>query len=105
MLFCFFFSIRRRHTRCALVTGVQTCALPIFPFLAKLALFALIGLLSIRPTREFLSWRSAIKVGEAPTVDPGTLRQLRKTIHMELAALVLLILCATLMARGVGPLG
>src|SRR3546814_3175532 len=34
ILFCgsgaFFFSSRRRHTRCALVTGVQTCALPIF---------------------------------------------------------------------------
>src|SRR3546814_5547414 len=34
MCFCtldlvFFFSSRRRHTRCALVTGVQTCALPI----------------------------------------------------------------------------
>src|SRR3546814_3590714 len=28
-VFFFFFSIRRRHTRCALVTGVQTCALPI----------------------------------------------------------------------------
>src|SRR3546814_4172092 len=40
----FFFSSRRRHTRCALVTGVQTCALPILillnsygvPFLATL---------------------------------------------------------------------
>src|SRR3546814_1444817 len=29
MYFYFFFSIRRRHTRFALVTGVQTCALPI----------------------------------------------------------------------------
>src|SRR3546814_18047402 len=28
----FFFSSRRRHTRCALVTGVQTCALPIYKF-------------------------------------------------------------------------
>src|SRR3546814_2238360 len=28
-IFSFFFSSRRRHTRCALVTGVQTCALPI----------------------------------------------------------------------------
>src|SRR3546814_16845940 len=28
-MFVFFFSSRRRHTRCALVTGVQTCALPI----------------------------------------------------------------------------
>src|SRR3546814_20171620 len=29
MVCCVFFSSRRRHTRCALVTGVQTCALPI----------------------------------------------------------------------------
>src|SRR3546814_8200198 len=29
-VFVFFFSSRRRHTRCALVTGVQTCALPIY---------------------------------------------------------------------------
>src|SRR3546814_5949758 len=29
ILFYFFFSSKRRHTRCALVTGVQTCALPI----------------------------------------------------------------------------
>src|SRR3546814_2168056 len=29
VLTVFFFSSRRRHTRCALVTGVQTCALPI----------------------------------------------------------------------------
>src|SRR3546814_2316677 len=31
----FFFSSRRRHTRCALVTGVQTCALPILFFGAQ----------------------------------------------------------------------
>src|SRR3546814_2208223 len=29
MYCCLFFPSRRRHTRCALVTGVQTCALPI----------------------------------------------------------------------------
>src|SRR3546814_7925192 len=33
--YCFFFSSRRRHTRCALVTGVQTCALPILKALTK----------------------------------------------------------------------
>src|SRR3546814_3279090 len=33
-LFFFFFSSRRRHTRCALVTGVQTCALPIWAVVA-----------------------------------------------------------------------
>src|SRR3546814_1086083 len=31
-MWLFFLSSRRRHTRCALVTGVQTCALPISPF-------------------------------------------------------------------------
>src|SRR3546814_684029 len=30
LLLLFFFSSRRRHTRCALVTGVRTCALPIY---------------------------------------------------------------------------
>src|SRR3546814_9701413 len=32
----FFFSSRRRHTRCALVTGVQTCALPIYSVMKNL---------------------------------------------------------------------
>src|SRR3546814_8317146 len=35
VLICFFFSSRRRHTRCALVTGVQTCALPILPSMLR----------------------------------------------------------------------
>src|SRR3546814_14799764 len=36
---CFFFSSRRRHTRCALVTGVQTCALPICRYVNQLRYF------------------------------------------------------------------
>src|SRR3546814_12356041 len=42
--FCFFFSSRRRHTRCALVTGVQTCALPILQPVRRI-----IANLSLRP--------------------------------------------------------
>src|SRR3546814_10206493 len=41
-VFVFFFSSRRRHTRCALVTVVQTCALPIF---FPVFLLILLGLL------------------------------------------------------------
>src|SRR3546814_17846518 len=37
LLFIFFFSSRRRHTRCALVTGVQTCALPILTVVGDIA--------------------------------------------------------------------
>src|SRR3546814_14980713 len=42
----FFFSSRRRHTRCALVTGVQTCALPISLQAARGSPLALSQLLS-----------------------------------------------------------
>src|SRR3546814_4818724 len=49
-----FFSIRRRHTRCALVTGVQTCALPIcrgtLPILSNVLLKTIDGRLSIAAT-------------------------------------------------------
>src|SRR3546814_3482046 len=36
----FFFSSRRRHTRCALVTGVQTCALPIYQGISDIVVTA-----------------------------------------------------------------
>src|SRR3546814_4689714 len=42
--FLFFFSSRRRHTRCALVTGVQTCALPIYRLMSALGVRNLAGL-------------------------------------------------------------
>src|SRR3546814_8592125 len=44
---CCFFSSRRRHTRCALVTGVQTCALPIC-FLANV-----VGIFLIRNVSHY----------------------------------------------------
>src|SRR3546814_19517569 len=48
--FCvFFFSSRRRHTRCALVTGVQTCALPISSGAGKSTLLRCINRL-VEPT-------------------------------------------------------
>src|SRR3546814_1413089 len=48
----FFFSSRRRHTRCALVTGVQTCALPILMFCTGLIIRALAWLPPVRPEEE-----------------------------------------------------
>src|SRR3546814_2227011 len=42
-LFFFFFSSRRRHTRCALVTGVQTCALPIYIGASYAGVLSMIG--------------------------------------------------------------
>ncbi len=87
-----------------------------FAFLHHVAAFALVaaltvefvlvkGLLSIYPTRVFASWRKSIQQGLAPTVEPAKLRVLRTIIHWELIGVVLLLLCAALMARGVGYVG
>src|SRR3546814_7616763 len=65
-----FFSSRRRHTRCALVTGVQTCALPILRFdwtllrgAAPSLLWGLSGGLDVDNVAE------AVRITGAPLVD------------------------------------
>src|SRR5215510_7090585 len=73
-------------------------------FLLKLALFIAIGLASIYPTVTFLSWRSAVRKGQAPQVDPGRLRTVRRIVNAELAAIAVILLCAALMARGIGQI-
>jgi putative membrane protein len=69
-------------------------------FLTKLSLFIIVALLSIVPTREFLSWRGAIREGQVPAVDGKRLRLVRNIIHGEVAAIVIILLCAAIMARG-----
>ena len=71
-------------------------------FIAKLSLFIIIGLVSIIPTIAFLSWRKAVKQGQVPSVDAQRMRSLRSIIHVELAGVVLILLMAALMAKGVG---
>jgi putative membrane protein len=72
------------------------------PFIAKLVLFGAIALLSIHPTVTFLSWRTSVRQGQPPVVDERRIRLIRALIHWELAGVVFLILCAALMAKGVG---
>ncbi|MGB7480824.1 MAG: DUF2214 family protein [Burkholderiaceae bacterium] len=72
-------------------------------FIAKLALFAVIGLLSIYPTMQFLRWGRAAGPAAAPTA--AEVQRVRRLLHFELALLVPLILCAALMARGIGFFG
>ena len=69
-------------------------------FLAKFGLFVIIGLLSIIPTMEFLSWRGAIKAGQVPVMNAATRKRVTMVIHIELAAVVVIVLCAAIMARG-----
>jgi putative membrane protein len=69
-------------------------------FLGKLSLFVVIGLLSIIPTREFLSWRGALTAGQVPAIGARKLRLVTGIIHGELFAIVVILLCAAIMARG-----
>jgi putative membrane protein len=69
-------------------------------FLTKFGLFIIIALLSLVPTFEFLSWRKAVQAGQAPVVAPGKLKRVRMIVHIELAAIVVILLCAALMAKG-----
>jgi putative membrane protein len=71
-----------------------------YAFLTKFVLFIIIGLLSIIPTMEFLSWREEIKAGEVPVMDAKQRRRVTMIIHGELAAIVIIVLCAAIMARG-----
>ena len=66
-------------------------------FLAKLALFVLVALLSIYPTVKFLSWKKGI--------DPSSVPTIRRILHLELIGVVLILLFAALMADGIGFLG
>jgi putative membrane protein len=74
-------------------------------FLLKLALFVVVGLLSIYPTIQFMRWRKALREGRVPDFDAGTRRRVRMLIHIELTLLFIIMLMAVMMARGIWFLG
>jgi len=69
-------------------------------FLTKLVLFILLALLSAIPTVEFLSWRAVLKAGQVPQPTAKKLRMITGVIHAELTGIVIILLCAAIMARG-----
>jgi putative membrane protein len=69
-------------------------------FLTKLGVFILAVVLSIIPTKEFLSWREPLKAGQVPRPDAKKLKLIGMIIHAELAGIVIILLAAAAMARG-----
>jgi putative membrane protein len=72
------------------------------PFLVKVSVFVVVALLSIYPTLQFLSWRAALGRGQLPGLPEQRRRSIRMLLHLELAGIVVILLCAALMAKGVG---
>ena len=71
-------------------------------FIAKLAAFLIAALISIYPTITFLSWNAALRAGAAPEVSTERTRRVRLCLMLELTAIVVILACAPLMARGFG---
>jgi len=74
-------------------------------FLIKFMAFVIAALISIYPTVTFLAWIPAVKAGNAPQVSLDQTRRVRLCLMLELTAIVIILPCAALMARGFGYLG
>lgn len=69
-------------------------------FQTKFAVFILVAVVSAVPTIEFLSWRKAVRAGQAPAVSERKLKTVRSILHYELIGVVVILACAALMAKG-----
>src|SRR3546814_6091747 len=74
----FFFSSRRRHTRCALVTGVQTCALPILkgdnvmvPYFGGRLTFQVIGVTPANADAVLVTQKTIFHIAEKGEAQRG----------------------------------
>ena len=71
-------------------------------FLLKMALFVAVGLISIYPTMRFIAWGKLARQGRTPTLAEAEFRRLRQALGIELLLLAGIVLCASLMAKGLG---
>jgi putative membrane protein len=71
-------------------------------FWAKMAAFAVVGLLSIAPTIRIVKWRSASRADPAFSPGDDEIRRVRTFLLWEAAVFVLIPVFAALMARGYG---
>jgi putative membrane protein len=69
-------------------------------FMTKFSVFIAVALLSAIPTFEFLSWRKPVRAGQTPAPGVRKLTLVRKVIHGELLGVVIILLCAAIMAKG-----
>lgn len=71
-------------------------------FWVKMGVFVLVGLLSIPPTLQFMAWSRALKADTAFTPPEAQVKAVRRYVLIEAHGLVLILVFATLMARGFG---
>lgn len=67
----------------------------------KMAIFAVVGFLSIYPTLVFASWGKTLREGNTPVLTTSQLSRLKMILNAELLCVALIPLCAYAMAHGV----
>ena len=73
-----------------------------YVFWTKMALFTIVGLLSIYPTIRYIKWNPILAENKSPEIPEQEYRNIRFLLWLEMAGLVLILFAAPLMARGIG---
>jgi len=71
-------------------------------FWTKMIGFVLAGLLSIYPTIRFVSWNKSLANNQAPEISDLEFARIKLILRLELLGIVIIILSAAMMARGIG---
>lgn len=71
-------------------------------FWTKMIGFALAGLLSIYPTVRFVSWNKSFAKGQAPEISDQEVARIKLILRLEMLGIVIIILSAAMMTRGIG---
>ena len=71
-------------------------------FMIKFGAFLIAAVISIYPTIVILSWTRALKAGQVPEISAACTRRVRRCLMLELTAILIILPCAALMARGFG---
>jgi putative membrane protein len=71
-------------------------------FWVKMAAFMIVGLLSIDPTIRYIRWNKTLNENKAPEITDEEYKRTRLVLWLELAGIIVILLAAPMMARGVG---
>ena len=71
-------------------------------FWVKMSAFLIVGLLSIDPTIRYIRWNKTLSQNQAPEISEAEFQRTRLLLWLELAGIVVILLAAPMMARGIG---
>ena len=71
-------------------------------FWVKMSAFLIVGLLSIDPSIRYIRWNKTLSQNKAPEISEAEFKRTRLLLWLELAGIVIILLAAPMMARGIG---